>query len=131
MKKTLKINTKVIKALELHNDLSDYWQKHYNSFNGDILEFLSLENITIMDRLRVAIMVLPEDILMQLSLCDMLSGIIVHEVYEKYITYLATDSQHAYIFYIVEVGPILDEEQEYQIDALIWLIEEERAMKKG
>jgi len=57
--KNIKITTEIIKTLNPCNDRFDIWIEHYNDFNGTILEFLDLENITHSDKLWVALRLLP------------------------------------------------------------------------
>lgn len=55
----IKINTKVIRALQPCTDRLVHWLNHYPTFSGDIQEFLQLEHITAADKVWVALRVLP------------------------------------------------------------------------
>ncbi len=56
---SIQINSKIIAELKPCSDRYDNWLKHHDSFDGDILEFLELENIPARDKLWVAVRVLP------------------------------------------------------------------------
>ena len=60
--KKLIINTQTIAALNPCNSRFNNWKAHHDSFNGDILEFLELENITPQDKVWVAVRVLPRQL---------------------------------------------------------------------
>ncbi len=55
----VKVNTKVISDLKPCTDRYNNWVNHYNDFDGDILEFLELENITARDKVWVSLKILP------------------------------------------------------------------------
>ena len=55
----IKINSEIIAALEPCKDRHDNWIAHYKDFDGDILDFLELENITATDKVWVSVRVMP------------------------------------------------------------------------
>ena len=59
----LQITTKKIKALKPCSNRFENWLKHYKDFDGDILEFLSLDKITARDKIWTALKLLPIDII--------------------------------------------------------------------
>lgn len=159
MKKTLKINTRVIKALNPCKDRFKNWRKHYDSFNRDILEFLCLENITSADKVWVAIRVLPRNIVEIFAInCAFSTAAYVEDASISAAVNASVSTALTLAF--ASASAVLDAsiyaalaavdyavvanassvdtafaattaEKEYQVDALIWLIKEERAMKKG
>lgn len=160
MKKTLKINTKVIKDLSPYKDGFKDWQKHYNSFDGDILEFFCLEDISAVDKIWVAIKVLPRNIMETFVINCAFSAYdatcypnvnAIDIAAAEYASYAAT-AAFAYVAYDTYATDVdyaivaakatafaavcgvvtgathaaVCAQREYQVDALIWLIKEER-----
>lgn len=59
----IRINTKKIEMLRPCKNLLDNWKEHYQDFNGDIIEFLDLPNITESDKIWVSVRLIPKNIL--------------------------------------------------------------------
>ena len=57
----MRVNTKIIKAMNPCSDRLDNWLIHYKSFDGDVLEFLNLEKITSRDKIWVTLRLLRDD----------------------------------------------------------------------
>jgi hypothetical protein len=55
----IKINTGIIKSLNPCKNGLDNWLLHYKAFEGDLVEFLDLPNISYSDKIWVAIRVMP------------------------------------------------------------------------
>jgi hypothetical protein len=55
----IKINTDIIKSLNPCKDRLDNWLVHYKAFEGDLVEFLDLPNISYTDKIWVAVRVMP------------------------------------------------------------------------
>jgi len=55
----IRINTKIIEALKPCKDQLVIWIENYKDFDGDILEFLELENISQTNKIWVATRVFP------------------------------------------------------------------------
>ncbi|MCA9339699.1 MAG: hypothetical protein KDA17_02195 [Candidatus Saccharibacteria bacterium] len=58
----LKINTELIASLKPCSHRFDNWRIHYDNFNGTIIDFLELENITAEDKIWVSVRVLPREL---------------------------------------------------------------------
>jgi hypothetical protein len=55
----IKVNTKILEALNPCEDGLAHWKEHCNDFSGDVVEFLDLPNITWKDKIWVACRLLP------------------------------------------------------------------------
>ena len=55
----IKINTDIIKSLSPCKDRLDNWLLHYKAFEGDLVEFLDLPNISYSDKIWVSVRVMP------------------------------------------------------------------------
>jgi hypothetical protein len=55
----IKVNTKILEALNPCEDGLAHWKEHCNDFSGDVVEFLDLPNITWVDKVWVACRLLP------------------------------------------------------------------------
>jgi len=53
------ITTEIIASLDPCRDRFDNWIKHYEKFDGGLLEFLDLTNISVDDKIWVAVRTLP------------------------------------------------------------------------
>jgi len=92
----IQINTIKLKSLSPCKDRLDNWLKHYSIFNGDIIEFLSLTEISAKDKVWVSVRLLPRE---QLE-------------------YFAIDCAFAAAYTAAAAA-----ERERQVDCLIYLIE--------
>jgi hypothetical protein len=79
--KTIKINTEVIESFKPCQSRLDNWLQHYESFDGGILQFLDLKNITHNDKLWLFLRLLPEKYLG--SIAADFAEEVVH-IYERY-----------------------------------------------
>jgi hypothetical protein len=66
--KKIKVNSKVIKKLKPCEDRFDNWLHHYGTFDGSIIEFLSLDKISAMDKMWVASRLLPRDLMVTFAI---------------------------------------------------------------
>jgi hypothetical protein len=66
--KKIKVNSKVIKKLKPCEDRFDNWLHHYGTFDGSIIEFLSLDKISAMDKMWVASRLLPIDLMVTFAI---------------------------------------------------------------
>lgn len=55
----IKVNTDVISKLKPCKDRFDNWKANYVNFDGDLIEFLELNRISDVDKIWVAVRVLP------------------------------------------------------------------------
>ncbi len=55
----IKINTDIIKSLNPCKGRLDNWLLHYKAFEGDLVEFLDLPDISYTDKVWVAVRVMP------------------------------------------------------------------------
>jgi hypothetical protein len=55
----IKINTDIIKSLNPCKNRLDNWLLHYKAFEGDLVEFLDLPDISYADKVWVAVRVMP------------------------------------------------------------------------
>ncbi len=55
----IKINTDIIKSLDPCKGRLDNWLSHYKAFEGDLVEFLDLPDISYTDKVWVAVRVMP------------------------------------------------------------------------
>jgi hypothetical protein len=68
------INTEIIKSLNPCKDRFQNWLEEYNTWNGDIQEFLLLENITHQDKLWVSLRLIPRILVETFSLDCVISA---------------------------------------------------------
>ena len=59
----LRINTETIRALNPCLSRFRNWMEHYQSFDGDILKFLKLKNISPQDKVWVVVRILPRELI--------------------------------------------------------------------
>lgn len=130
----MKVNTKIIKALYPCRDRFDNWLKHYKNFDGDILDFLSLNKITASDKIWVTLRLLLNDgdsftvrtFAIDCALAAVASDYAA-EVAAAYAGYaidaeLAADTATAYAAYVAVYSDEPYIEKERQVDSLIYLI---------
>jgi hypothetical protein len=56
----MKINTELITIMQPPKHILDDWNKHYSTFNGNVFDFLDLKEINHLDKLWVALRLLPK-----------------------------------------------------------------------
>jgi hypothetical protein len=66
--KKIKVNTSVIEGLGPCWDRFDNWLHHYGTFDGSIIEFLSLDKISAIDKIWVASRLLPRDLIVTFAI---------------------------------------------------------------
>jgi hypothetical protein len=118
----IKVNTKIIAKFDPCQSRFDNWKHHYSSFNGDIIAFLDLLNITQEDKIWVAVRILPREVLEQFAVDCSFSATAhmnaayyaANAAYAAYAAYVA-----AYAAYAVNAAA----ERNRQIEALIYLIQ--------
>lgn len=97
----------------------DNFKQHYPNYEGDILDFLSLEKITPSDKIWVAIRVLPREILEVFAIDCAFSA-------SEYAANYADAAEYAAEYAATEYAAAdAAAERERQVDALIYLIESE------
>ena len=118
----IKINSEIIAALEPCKDRHDNWIAHYKDFDGDILDFLELENITATDKVWVSVRVMPrflvEVFAIDCAFYDADAADAAAAAADADAAYAAADAA-AYAAYAALYA---DAERENQVDALIMLI---------
>lgn len=93
----MKINTKIIEELNPCKDRFDNWKVHYYIFNGSIVKFLKLENITHSDKLWVALRILPKELVEIFAIdCALAAQFSYYAIDASYITSAVSTAYVAY-----------------------------------
>lgn len=145
----IKVNTKIITDFKPCKRGLDAWMLHYSEFNGDIAEFLLLEKISYLDKLWLTLRLVPSEVRLIFALdcslaahrlaaptiCNIPTGTYYTYSGISYtysgIAYAYSEFDSTYIYN--SFTPCLDvilprnlDEQNFQIEALIYLIRNER-----
>jgi hypothetical protein len=149
--KKIKVNTEVIKKLKPCTDRFENWLEHYEKFDGNITEFLSLDQIGCNDKIWVTMRLVPKDLAVTFSIdcvfaayayytnasaafadAAAAAAYAAHATYDYAAEYTAAASYAAsytasyaasYTATYAVGADAADTEKERQIDALIYLIE--------
>lgn len=133
----IRINTEIIKGLKPCRYRMDNWREHYNSFDGDIIEFLELDKITHSDKLWVTVRLISQEMRVVFALdcafsaTDSVAAYYAVKATDGYADYAAAYAvaySAAYSAdYFVDYYPAgKKQEKEHQIEALIYLIQGEK-----
>ncbi len=145
--KNLKVTTAIISKLRPCESRFENWKSHYDTFAGDVIDFLSLDQITARDKIWVCLQILPRD-LVETHAVNSAFNAVAYPAATAAVAYpTATDADAAaadasdaataadaaaaaaYAFdaayaAAAAAAAAMDAEREQQVDALIYLINE-------
>ena len=128
----LRINTDIIRSFRPCKDRFDNWLMCYDAFDDDVLEFLNLDKISATDKIWVAVRVLPREAV-EIFAIDCAFSAAAYAAYAD-AAYAAAYADAAYaaaydaaVYAAVYAAAA---ERKNQVDALIWLIENDRKAAK-
>jgi len=126
----IRINTQVIEALKPCEDRLVIWLENHKYFDGDIVEFLELEKISLRDKIWVTVRVMPRFSVEVFAIDCALSAASAAASSSLYAaSYAAVDAAYAAesAAYAAE-SAARTQELENQVDALIMLIKVEKEL---
>ena len=122
----IKVNTKVISKLNPCKDRFDNWKYKYPKFNGDIIKFLRLTDISHSDKLWVTLRLIPSEIKVIFALdCAFSAYAAAAHAAHAHAAYAASYAA-AVVAVAADAAAVAARktEQNNQIEALIYLINE-------